>query len=87
MSTKAKNIQFFFFFLGERRERVNKKVLIWDGGGMEAVVEDSGEMVEQWWGRSNFQIGDLGFIKIWIGGRGCTHKREGERCEKNWVLF
>ena len=65
MSTKAKNIQFFFFFLGERREKVNKKVLIWDGG-MEAMVEDSGEMVERWWGRSNFQIGDLGFIKIWI---------------------
>ena len=63
MSTKAKNIQ--FFFLGERREKVNKKVLIWDGG-MEAMVEDSGEMVERWWGRSNFLIGDLGFIKIWI---------------------
>ena len=54
---------------------------------MEAVEEDNGEMVERWWGRSNFRIGDLGFIKIWIWGRGCMHEREGERCEKIWVLF
>ena len=41
-----------------------KKVLIWDGGGMEAVVENIREKMERWWGRSNFRIRDLGFIKI-----------------------
>ena len=51
-----------------------------DGGGQR---RDCGAVV----GQKQFSNWGFRVYKNLDLGKGCTHERKGERCEKDWVLF
>ena len=80
-------ILFYFLFSQWKVREWECEVPIWDGGQM--VLRwwrDDGEMVELWWSRSSFQIGDLGFTRIWIWKRLARTLDRERDVEKNWFL-